>query len=127
MIELETQFQVVIATIVFSMVVSNLYSFFDIMLRKSKVLRFVIELCFFITCSCLYYALLFYLNGGVLNIYIPVCFILGYYLHNKFYDKYFSCLYYSLFSKIHSIIDDKKERCKKLWRGLMSKIIKKAK
>ena len=40
MIELEAQFQVIIATIIISMGLTSLYSLIDIMLRKSKVFRF---------------------------------------------------------------------------------------
>ena len=127
MIELEAQFQVIIATVIFSMIMCNLYSLFDILLRKSVVLRFFIEVLFFSFGAILYYYLLFYINNGILNIYIPVCFIVGYYLHNKFYDKYFSCLYSYLFNKFHCIIDKKRDGCKNRWRELVSKIIKKAK
>ena len=90
MIELETQFQIVISSIIFGMVFTNVYKFIDIMLGKSKVFRVIIELCFFLSCSLLYYYLTFIINKGILSIYMPVCLAFGYYIHMRFYDKYFS-------------------------------------
>ena len=127
MIELEVQFQLIIASIIFSMICTNIYSFINIMLSKSKVFRFFLEFCFFISCSIAYYMLIFYISEGILSVYLPFCLIVGYYLHNKFYDKYFSCLYSYLFNKFHSIIIKKKDRCKRKWKGLLFKIIKKVK
>ena len=127
MIELEVQFQVVIASIVFAMAATNLYTFIDILFKKSKVFRSFLELCFFIIVSVSYYALIYILNKGVLNVYMPICLIFGYYLHMKFYDKYFSCLYNYLFTRVSSIINKKKTRVVKVWKEVVAKIIKKEK
>lgn len=127
MIELETQFQIVISSIVFGMVFTNLYTFFDIILGKSKVIRAIIELCFFLVSGVLYYYLIFVINKGVLNIYMPICLLMGYIVYKRYYDKYFSCLYKYLFSVFHSIIKNRKERCLKRWKELIVKITKKAK
>ena len=127
MIELETQFQIVIGSVLFGMFLTSLYKFIDIMLGKSKVFRLIVESCFFLTSSLGYYCFIYVINKGILTVYMPVCLLLGYYLYMKFYDKYFSCLYEYLFSKFHSIIKKKKDRWKKRWRELKSKIIKKEK
>ena len=127
MIELEVQFKLVISSIVFAMVFTNLYTFFDIGLRRSKVLRFIVINSYFVSSTVIYYFLIYTINQGILNVYLPISLIVGYYLHMKFYDKYFSCLYKYLFSKIHSIIDKRKEKCCKIWKELIKKRIKKAK
>lgn len=127
MIELEVQFQIVVVSIVFGMVFTNLYTFLDIFLGKSKVFRSMIELCFFLIVSILYYMLIYKINKGMLSIYMPVCLGLGYFLHMRFYDKHFSCLYKYLFSLTCSIINKKKDRWKKKWKGLITKKIKKEK
>ena len=127
MIELEVQFQVVIASIVFAMTATNLYTFIEILFKKSKVFRSFLELCFFIMASVCYYALIFVLNKGILNVYMPICLILGYYLHMKFYDKYFSCLYDYLFTKVSSIINKKKARVVRVWKEVIAKMIKREK
>ena len=127
MIELEIQFQLVISCLILGMVFANLYSFIDIILGKSKVFRSVIELCFFAIITILFYYFIYRVNKGILNFYIPISLIGGVYLHKRFYDKHFSCLYEYWFSKIHSIIKSSKARCKSLWKGLLKKIIKKQK
>jgi hypothetical protein len=127
MIELEIQFQLVISCILIGMVCANLYSLIDILMGKSKVLRSIIELCFFTIITISFYYFIYLVNSGVLNFYIPICLIIGIYLHKRFYDKHFSCVYNYWFLKIHSIIRINKERCKRVWKGLMSKIIKKPK
>lgn len=125
MIELEVQFQIVFLSIIFGMVATNLYKFIDIILGKSKVFRLFIELCFFLTISVFYYYFIFIINNGILSIYMPVCLLGGYYIHMRFYDKYFSCVYEYLFSKFHSIIEKKRDRWKRRWKELMIKITKK--
>ena len=127
MIELEVQFQIVFSSIMFGMVFTNLYTFLDIFLGKSKVFRSAIELCFFLITSILYYLLVYKINKGMLSVYMPICLGSGYFLHMRFYDKHFSCLYKYLFSRTCSIINKKKDRCKRIWRGLITKIIKKEK
>ena len=62
MIELEVQFKIVIISILFGMIFTNLYTLFDIMLRKSKVFRSIIELCFFIIGSSSYYFIIYKIN-----------------------------------------------------------------
>ena len=127
MIELTVQFQLIISSIIFGMVSTNLYTLIDIMLRKSKVFRSLIELCFFLIISTLYYFLIYKVNNGILNVYLPFCLLFGFYLHMKFYNKHFSCLYKYVFSKMHSIIDKKRGKWKKVWKGLIGKIIKEEK
>ena len=121
MIELEVQFQIIISTIIFSMVVTNLYTCLDILLRRSKIFRSIIELCFFLSVSGLYYLLVYKINKGILSVYMPACLLLGWYLHMKFYDKYFSCFYKYVFSKFHSIIDLQRSKWHKLWKELITK------
>ena len=127
MIELTVQFQLVISSVIFSMIATNLYTLIDIMLRKSKVFRSVIELCFFIIVSTTYYYLVYKINKGIFSVYLPICLIVGYYLHMRFYDKHFSCLYKYLFSKIHSIIDKRRGKWQRLWKEVIKKKIEKAK
>ena len=121
MIELEVQFQIVIASVVFGMVVTNLYTCVDILLRKSRVLRSLIEFVFFTVASSGYYLLIYKINKGILSVYMPVCLLLGWYLHMKFYDKYFSYFYKYIFSKFHSIIDLQRSRWCRLWKELKVK------
>ena len=127
MIELETQFQLCISSIVFSMFFTNIYTFIDIIFSRIKILKGVLVMISFICATLIYYYLLFIINKGKLTIYIPLFLLSGYYLHMKFYDKYFSCLYQYLFLKIHSIIIKNRERCKRVWKELMKKKIKKVK
>lgn len=125
MIELEAQFKIVISSVVFSLCFSNIYRLIDVLLRNSKIFRFVLEISFFLFVSALYYLLVYKINKGILNVYMPISLIAGYYLYMRFYDKHFSCLYKYLFSKLHSIIDVRKDKCKKLWKELKKKKIKK--
>ncbi len=127
MIELEVQFQIVISSVLFGMIFTNLYTFIESMFRKSKVFRGVLELCFFIIASVLYYLLIFILNKGILNVYMPFSLILGYLIHMKFYDKHFSYLYDYLFNKISSIINNKKNKVVRVWKEVIAKKIKKGK
>lgn len=126
MIELETQFQIVFVSILFGMVVTNIDTFIRSILRNSKVIKFFLELCFFIFVSIFYYYLIYVLNKGILSIYLPVFLILGVYLHLKFYDKHFSYAYDCLLKKISSIIKKKKDRWI-LWKEAILKKIKKPK
>lgn len=112
-LELEVQFQLVITSVIFMMIFTNIYTFIDIVLRKIKI---VLIPLYFLFSSILYYFIIYKISDGVLSIYLPVCLIIGYYLHMKFYDKYFSCVYNYLFSKLSSIINIRKDRCKK-WIG----------
>lgn len=127
MIELEVQFKLVIISVFYSMIFTNLYTFFDIALRKSKIFRFLIINGYFLFATSLYYFLIYIINRGILNVYLPISLVLGYYLHMRYYDKYFSCLYKYVFSKIHSIIDKRKEKYCKIWKELITKKTKKAK
>ena len=112
-LELEVQFQLVITSVIFMMIFTNIYTFIDIVLKKIKIVLIPI---YFLFSSILYYFIIYKISDGVLSIYLPVCLIIGYYLHMKFYDKYFSCVYNYLFSKLSSIINIRKDRCKK-WIG----------
>ena len=112
-LELEVQFQLVITSVIFMMIFTNIYTFIDIVLRKIKI---VLIPLYFLFSSILYYFIIYKISDGVLSIYLPVCLIIGYYLHMKFYDKYFSCVYNYLFSKLSSIINIRKDRCRK-WIG----------
>lgn len=127
MIELEQQFKIIVCTILFAMIFTNLYTLFDIMLRKSKIIRFFTEAFFFSLSSVLYYFFVYKINKGILNVYLPIALCVGYYLHMRFYDKHFSCLYKYLFSKLHSIIDKGKAKGYKIWKELTKKKTKKAK
>ena len=127
MIELETQFQIVILSILFGMIGTNLYSLITSIFRNSKVFKAILELCFFITFAISYYYFIYILNNGILNVYMPVFLLVGYYLHMKFYDKHFSFVYNCLFQKFSSIIKKRKDRWKKLWKELIMKKIKKPK
>ena len=127
MIELEIQFKIVIASIVYGMFITNLYTFIDIILGKSKVFKGVSELCFFSISSGCYYLLMYKINMGVLSVYMPVCLLFGWFLHMKYYDKYFSCLYEYIFLKIHCIISKKRKKWQKRWKELIRKKTKEAK
>ena len=127
MIELEVQFQIVIVSVVFGMIFTNLYSFIDIMLNKSKVFRGLIELCFFLSGAIGYYSIIYIINNGALSVYMPVCLLFGRYLHKRFYDKYFSSLYKYIFSRFHSIIEKRKRKWRLLWKELTTKKTKEEK
>lgn len=127
MIELEVQFKIVIVSVLFSMLFTNLYTMINIMLRNSKVVRGIFELCFFLITSIAYYLIIYKINKGILNIYMPICLIFGWYIHMRFYDKYFSCLYKYIFSKFHSIIDKKRSKWYKLWKEFKRKKTKEVK
>ena len=127
MIELEVQFQIVIGSILFGLVATNIYTFIDIIFKKSKVLKGLIELCFFIIVSGGYYCFVYIINKGIFNVYMPASLLLGRYLHYRFYDKYFSCIYEYIFSKIHCIINIKKRKWRKIWKELIKKKTKEVK
>ena len=127
MIELETQFQIVIISTVLGMVFTNLYTMFNILLRNSKVVRFVTELIYFCLASIFYYWIIYVVNDGILTIYMFVFLLVGYYIHMKFYDKHFSCLYKYLFSKIHCIIDIRREKWRRKWKEILLRKAKKQK
>ena len=115
-LELESQFLLVITSVILAMVATNAYTFINILFQKLEIIKSACCLCFFFSFTCIYYFCVYCISEGILSIYLPFCLILGYYLHMKFYDKYFSCLYDYLFFKISSIINSVKGRCKK-WIG----------
>ena len=80
-LELEVQFQLVITSVIFMMIFTNIYTFIDIVLRKIKI---VLIPLYFLFSSILYYFIIYKISDGVLSIYLPVCLIIGYYLHMKF-------------------------------------------
>lgn len=127
MIELETQFQIIFLSILFGIISAMIFSFLSTMLKNSKVIRAILELCFFPFFSIFYYYLIYLINNGVLSIYMPVFIILGIYLYKKFYDKHFSYVYDCLFKKVSSIIKIRKDRWRKLWKEVIIKKIKKPK
>lgn len=127
MIELEIQFQLIIVSVISGMLVTNLYTLVDILLRNSKIIRFFVELSYFVVATIIYYFVIYKISNGVLTVYLPICLIGGCWLHMRFYDKHFSCLYKYLFSKFHSIIDSRKVKIVRLWKELIKKIIKKPK
>ena len=120
-LELETQFQLMITSIVYSMVITNLYTFIEIIFQKIRVLKSLAIFSLLVAASGLFYYFIYLISEGVLTIYLPVFLAAGYYLHMRFYDKYFSCLYKYLFLKLCSIIKKKKDRCKQIWKGLITK------
>ena len=115
-LELEVQFQLVIVSIIFSMIVTNIYTFIEILLQKIKLVKNLITLSFFPFVTGVYYLIIYKISEGILSIYLVASLVLGYVLHMRFYDKYFSCLYNYLFLKISSIINNVKGRCKKSWK-----------
>jgi hypothetical protein len=125
MIELEVQFKLIGLSVLFAMVFTNLYTLVDIGLRKSKIVRFFVMTSYFALASIFYYYIIYKISKGMLSIYLPVSLGVGYYLHMRFYDKYFSCIYNYWFSRISSIIKTRKDRCKKRWIGHNLKKMKK--
>ena len=121
-LELETQFQMIIVSVIFAMVFTNIFTFIEIVLSK---LRFIVVPIYFLTSTLMYYIMIYKISNGVLSVYLPLCLICGYYLHMRFYDKYFSCIYNYWFSRISSIIKTRKDRCKKQWIGHNLKKMKK--
>ena len=115
-LELETQFQLSIVSVVFSMIATNVYTFIEIIFKRLTIIKCMANILFFVIFSVLYYAIIYFISGGILSIYLIFFLILGYYLHMRFYDKYFSCWYDYLFLKISSIINNVKGRCSKRWK-----------
>lgn len=114
-LELETQFQLSIISVVFSLFACMTYSFVTIVFKRSKLLKGIFVLAMFLLVTVLYYFSIYFISNGVLSIYIPIFLLFGYYIYYKFYDKYFSCVFEWVFFKISSIILSKKERFKKIW------------
>ena len=112
-LELEEQFKLVITSIVFAMMVTNLYTFIDIVFSKVKSLLFIFSVLFLSFSSIVYYVIIYSISHGVLSVYIPISLFIGYYIHMRFYDKYFSCLYNYLFCGLSSIINNIRGRWKK--------------
>ena len=81
----------------------------------------------FLFASVGYYALIYKVNKGILSVYMPICLLIGWYLHMKYYDKHFSCVYEYLFLKIHCIISKKRRKWQEKWKELTKKKTKEAK
>ena len=126
MIELESQVQMVAMSILFGMLFANLLSFILITFKEVHLLKSVMIFLLFNFSAVCYYCFLFQINNGILNVYLAIALIFGYYLHHKFYDKYFSCLYKYLFLKIHAKIETRKARIRE-WKERLKKKTRKEK
>ena len=113
MMELEVQFQTFFMSILFGMYLLSSWQFLDKVFKKRKIIRFFFELPFFILNFLFYYFILFKLNGGLFNIYIILAFLIGFYIHQKFYAPKILLFYEFILKRFNDIILNVKKRWKK--------------
>ena len=104
MMELEVQFQVFFMSILFGMYLLSSWQFLNRIFLNKIFIRFFFELFFFVINFIFYYFLLFKLNGGLFNIYLPVAIIIGFIIHQKFYAPKILLFYEFILMKIRAII-----------------------
>ena len=102
--ELEVQFQVFFMSILFGMYLLSSWQLLNRVFLNKIIIRFFFELCFFVINFIFYYFLLFKLNGGIFNIYLPLAIIIGFLIHQKFYAPKILLFYEFILIKIHAII-----------------------
>ena len=110
---LEVQFQIFFMSILFGMYLLSSWQFLNRFFYKKIIIRFFFESLFFVFNFLLYYYLLFKLNKGVFNIYLPLGLLLGFFIHQKFYAPKILLLYEFILNKVHAIIFNTKRRWKK--------------
>ena len=109
MMELEVQFQVFFMSILFGMYLLSSWQFLNRIFLNKFFIRFFFELFFFVANFLFYYFLLFKLNGGLFNIYLPLAIIIGFLIHQRFYAPKILLFYEFILRRIHDII-------KRIWK-----------
>ena len=122
--ELEVQFQVFFMSILFGMYLLSFWQFFDILFKNKFITRFFFETLFFTFNFLFYYYLLFKLNAGIFNIYLPLALFIGFFIHQKFYAPKILLFYKCIFQKIHAIISKVKKGMKKNGKNKKRKKLK---
>ena len=97
--DLFSQFQTFIGSIVLGFIFALFFSFFNRLFfkRKHKIIRFILETCLFCSFSYLFYVFLSRYYLGVFNLFFVVALFLGWYLFYKYYAYYFEVFYEKIF------------------------------
>ena len=112
---IEVQIQLIVMSVLFGFIFMTIYSFFNELLFKNK-LRILIEIPLFLIGTIIYFYLIYFINGGLLNIYMFLFLLFGVLIYQMFYSKFFLCIYANIHKKIilffnkHVIIKKKKVR-----------------
>ena len=126
---IEVQIKLIVMSILFGFIFMIIYSFFNEFFYKSK-LRIIYELPLFLLSTLIYFYLLYKINTGILNIYLPLFILIGILIYQLFYSKYFLYIYSFLHKKIilffhkHAIIRKKIKRKKKYGKKRISRSLR---
>ena len=95
---IEVQIKLVIASILFGFSFMIIYSLINEFFYKSKI-RILFELPLFIFGTIIYFIIVYKINTGILNIYLPLFILIGVLLYQTFYSHYFIYLYANIHKK----------------------------
>ena len=95
---IEVQIKLIVMSILFGFIFMIIYSFFNEFFYKSK-LRIIYELPLFLLSTLIYFYLLYKINTGILNIYLPLFILIRILIYQLFYSKYFLYIYTFLHKK----------------------------
>lgn len=113
---LNEQFQVIIVSILFGIIFMIFYEFVNKLTynKKGKIIRFIIELIYFLFMSLLFFIILLYINDAVFNIFIILFLFIGIIIYLLLFQIYFQKLYAFIFSflknKYNKVINPIKEK-----------------
>ena len=83
---IEVQIQLIVMSVLFGFIFMAIYSFFNELLFKNK-LRILIEIPLFLIGTIIYFYLIYFINGGLLNIYMLLFLLLGVLIYQIFYHQ----------------------------------------
>lgn len=122
------QIQVAVVSIFFGALFLLIFGFINRLFYHITILKNIIIILYFIVMSIIYFYIILYFTDGVLKIYYPMFLLIGGYIYQKIYAKYFLrlyeviCLKFKLiiinpirlkFKKIKSILEIRKKKRKK--------------
>lgn len=95
---IEVQIKLIIASILFGFSFMIFYSLINEIFYKSKI-RILFEFPLFIIGTIIYFLIIYKINTGILNIYLPIFILLGIIIYQAFYSHYFIYLYSNIHKK----------------------------
>lgn len=96
------QFEVILSSYLFGIIFMIFYDFLNRLLynKKGKLIRFLIELIFFVLMSILFFIIMLKISNANLNIFIPLFLFLGILTYIFTIQYYFTFAYQKLFEYI---------------------------
>lgn len=110
MMNLSTQFEVIIASLLFGILLMIIYEFINRFMyyKKGKLIRLVVETICFLLMSLLFFIIMLKISYARLNIFIPVFIFLGIIIYLFLLQTHFQYAFNYIFSFLTKKVNNKK-------------------